>query len=82
MFTGSLAQGIPDIVGRQLLGLLFGNTEEKIEKTELLILITPRVLGTALDAARLTEEMKRITPGIRDAIRQSPRPPSSRVRHE
>ncbi len=68
--------GIPFLNRIPLLGLLFGSTEEKIEKTELLILITPRVLGTALDAARLTEEMKRITPGIQESIRQSPRPPS------
>jgi general secretion pathway protein D len=68
--------GIPLLNRIPLLGLLFGSTEEKIEKTELLILITPRVLGTALDAARITEEMKRITPGIRDAVKQAPRPPS------
>ncbi|MBI3030558.1 MAG: type II secretion system secretin GspD [Candidatus Rokubacteria bacterium] len=68
--------GIPLLNRIPLLGLLFGSIEEKIEKTELVILITPRVLGTALDAARLTEEMKRITPGIQESIRQSPRPPS------
>ncbi|MBI2152704.1 MAG: type II secretion system secretin GspD [Candidatus Rokubacteria bacterium] len=68
--------GIPLLNRIPLLGLLFGTTQERIDKTELLILITPRVLGTALDAARLTEEMKRITPGIRDAVQQAPRPPS------
>jgi general secretion pathway protein D len=68
--------GIPLLNRIPLLGLLFGSTEEKIEKTELLILITPRVLGTALEAAKLTEELKRITPGIQESIRQSPRPPS------
>ena len=74
--------GIPLLNRIPFLGLLFGSTEEKIEKTELLILITPRVLGTPLDAARLTEEMKRITPGIQESIRQSPRPPSRGVRPE
>ncbi len=69
--------GIPLLNRIPLIGLLFGRTEEKIDKTELLILITPRVLGTALDAAKLTEEMKRITPSLRDAVRQAPRPPSS-----
>jgi general secretion pathway protein D len=68
--------GIPILNQIPVLGLLFGSTEEKIEKTELLILITPRVLGTALDAAKLTEEMKRITPAIQDAIKQAPRLPS------
>ncbi len=65
--------GIPLLNRIPILGLLFGSTEEKIEKTELLILITPRVLGTPLDAAKLTEEMKRITPAIRDAVKQAPR---------
>jgi len=68
--------GIPILNRIPLLGLLFGTTEEKIEKTELLILITPRVVGTAWDAAKLTEEMKRITPGIHDAIKQTPRRPA------
>jgi general secretion pathway protein D len=65
--------GIPFLNRIPLLGLLFGRTEESFEKTELLILITPRVLGTALDAARITEEMKQVTPELRDAIRQAPR---------
>ncbi len=65
--------GIPILNRIPILGLLFGSTEEKIEKTELLILITPRVLGTALDAAKLTEEMKRKTPGIHDAVKEAPR---------
>jgi general secretion pathway protein D len=65
--------GIPILNRIPLLGLLFGTIEEKIEKTELLILITPRVIGTALDAARLTEEMKRITPSIYESIKQAPR---------
>jgi len=68
--------GIPILNRIPILGLLFGSTQEKIEKTELLILITPRVLGTALDAAKLTEQMKRITPGMQDAVKQTPRWPS------
>lgn len=66
--------GIPILNRIPLLGLLFGTIEEKIEKTELLILITPRVVGTALDAAKLTEEMKRITPSIYESIKQVPHP--------
>ena len=45
-----------------------------VEKTELLLLITPRMVGTALDAARVTEEMRHVTPELKDAIRQAPRP--------
>ncbi len=68
--------GVPILNRIPILGLLFGSTQEKIEKTELLILITPRVLGTALDAAKLTEQMKRITPGMQEAVKQTPRWPS------
>ena len=62
-----------------VLGYLFGSTEEKIEKTELLLLITPRVVGTAVDAARITEQMRRATPELEESIRRAPRlpPPTS-----
>ena len=66
--------GIPFLSRIPVLGYLFGSTEEKIEKTELLLLITPRVVGTALDAARITEQMRKGTPELEDAIRQAPRP--------
>jgi len=68
--------GIPFLSRIPVFGYLFGSTEEKIEKTELLLLITPRVVGTALDAARLTDEMRRVTPGIEESVRHAPRPPS------
>ena len=71
--------GIPLLNRIPVLGYLFGATEEKIEKTELLLLVTPRVVGTAVDAARVTEQMKRITPEIEESIRRAPRmpPPTS-----
>jgi type II secretory pathway component GspD/PulD (secretin) len=47
-----------------------------INKTELLILITPRVIGTAIDAARISEEMRRATPELEDTFRRSPRQPA------
>ena len=73
--------GIPLLNRIPILGLLFGSVEEKIEKTELVLLITPRVVGTALDAARITDEMRRVTPELEDSIRRAPRPPSTPVPH-
>jgi general secretion pathway protein D len=71
--------GIPWLSRIPILGYLFGSVEHKIEKTELLLLITPRTVGTALDAARITEEMRRVTPELEQSIRQAPRqPPVSR----
>jgi general secretion pathway protein D len=61
--------GIPFLNRLPVLGYLFGNTVDAVNKTELLILITPRVVGTALDAVRITDQMRRITPELRDSIR-------------
>jgi general secretion pathway protein D len=68
--------GVPWFSRIPIIGYLFGSVQERIEKTELLLLITPRAIGTALDAARVTEEMRRVTPEIEQSIRQAPRPPA------
>jgi general secretion pathway protein D len=70
-------RGLPFFKNIPLIGFLFGFKGLKIEKTELLILITPRVIGAATDAARITEEMRRATPELDDAFRHAPRPPST-----
>jgi general secretion pathway protein D len=70
-------RGIPFLKDIPLLGFLFSSKERTIEKTELLILITPRVIITGTDAAKITEEMRTTTPELNDAIRRAPRPPTS-----
>src|SRR5262249_17303369 len=62
--------GIPFLNRIPVFGYLFGNTTEAITKTELLLLITPRVVGTALDAVRITDQMRRITPELKDSLRE------------
>ena len=57
-----------------MFGYLFGSTLEQIQKTELILLITPRVIGTAIDAARVTDQMRNLTPELRDSIREKPFP--------
>jgi general secretion pathway protein D len=73
--------GIPFLNRIPVLGYLFGSTEEKIEKTELLLLITPRVVGTAVDAARVTNQMRNTTPELEQSFglapKQLPRTPPS-----
>ncbi len=64
--------GIPFLNRIPVLGYLFGSTEEKIEKTELLLLITPRVVGTPTDAARITNQMRRVTPELEESFRLGP----------
>jgi general secretion pathway protein D len=64
--------GIPFSNRVPVLGYLFGSTEEKIEKTELRMFITPQVVGTAVDAARITEQIRRGPPEIEQSLPSSP----------
>ena len=66
--------GIPFLYKMPVVGNLFGSTTERVEKTELILLITPRVVGTAIDAARITDQMRRATPELEESIRRAPRP--------
>ncbi len=70
-------RGIPLLKDIPLIGYLFRFTERLVEKTELLLLITPRVIGTALDAAKITNEMRRATPELDEALRRAPRQPAT-----
>ena len=67
--------GIPYLNRIPVLGYLFGSTEERLEKRELLLLITPRVVGTAVDAARVTEQMRNVTPELEQSFRLAPKAP-------
>jgi general secretion pathway protein D len=72
----NIDRGIPYLKNIPLIGYIFGAKQENIRRTELVLLITPRVIGTALDAARITDEMRRTTPALSDAIDRAPRQPS------
>ncbi|HEU4437977.1 MAG TPA: type II secretion system secretin GspD [Methylomirabilota bacterium] len=72
--------GVPFLNRIPILGYLFGSTEERIERTELILLITPRAVGTPVDAARITDQMRRVTPELEESVRQAPRmPPPTRM---
>ncbi|MDP3331032.1 MAG: type II secretion system secretin GspD [Methylococcaceae bacterium] len=58
--------GIPFLHELPLLGPLFGSTTKNKVKTELVVLITPRVVGTQQDARLITDEFKRKLTGIYD----------------
>jgi type II secretory pathway component GspD/PulD (secretin) len=55
-----------------VIGYAFKFTERIIDKTELLLLITPRVVSTASDAAKITNEKRRYSPDLEDALRRAP----------
>src|SRR4029077_21220508 len=68
-------RGIPILKDIPLIGYAFKFTERLVEKTELLLLITPRVVSTAIDAGKITNEMRRSTRDLEDALRRAPRLP-------
>jgi general secretion pathway protein D len=51
--------GIPVLYKIPVLGALFGNTSEDMTRTELIVLITPRVVQTTQEIDQITEEIKR-----------------------
>ncbi len=71
--------GIPLLSDIPILGNLFKTTQEVTLRTELLVLITPRVVHSRMDAQRITEELrerlKSIEP-LERKIYQTPQPSS------
>ena len=55
----TIETGIPILSRIPILGALFGSTDTFTKRTELLILITPRVVGSLQDARAVTEELRR-----------------------
>ena len=51
--------GVPILHKIPVLGALFGTTTEQIDRTELIVLITPRVVQGSEEASQVTEEIKR-----------------------
>jgi general secretion pathway protein D len=58
--------GVPVLHEIPLIGPLFGSTTRNKDKTELVVLLTPRVMKSRQDAQDVTEEFKRKLSGIYD----------------
>ena len=56
--------GIPILHRIPVFGKLFGQTRDEVRRTELLVMITPRVIRNRNDAKDVTEEFKRKLRGI------------------
>ena len=50
--------GLPILHRIPIIGSLFGTTEESVVRTELLVLLTPRVAGTQGEARAITQELR------------------------
>lgn len=64
--------GIPWLSRLPIVGALFGVTDNSRTRTELILLLTPRVIADQNEAKRLTEELQKRLEGIRFQIRSEP----------
>ncbi|MFB3819622.1 MAG: type II secretion system protein GspD, partial [Candidatus Methylomirabilales bacterium] len=63
--------GIPWLSRIPVLGFLFGTTSDATDRTELFIMLTPRVVGNPEEGRALTEEFRRRLEWMEDVLRQS-----------
>jgi general secretion pathway protein D len=64
--------GIPFLTDIPVIGSLFGTTSKTKSKTELVILITPRIVGNEKNARDVTNEFKRKLTGLYHDLPNSP----------
>ena len=65
-----------------LIGYLFRNTRDTVEKTELLILITPYVIATPEEGQALTERFKQRIESVEPLLRSLPKTSPSGFREQ
>ena len=71
----SIRTGIPLLSRIPVLGYLFGSVRGQDREDGTAPADHPPRVGTARDAARITEQMRRVTPELEESIRQAPRKP-------
>jgi general secretion pathway protein D len=68
----SQKQGIPWLSKIPLIGWLFGSTVDHAERTELLLLITPRVIGDPSEGQEVYQQVRNQRPGLERDLRVHP----------
>jgi general secretion pathway protein D len=68
----STKQGIPWLSKIPVIGFLFGSTADRIERTELLLLITPRVIGDPSEGQEIYQQVRGQRPGLERDLRLHP----------
>jgi general secretion pathway protein D len=68
----STKQGIPWLSKIPVVGWLFGATADRIERTELLLLITPRVIGDPSEGIEIYQQVRGQRPGLERDLRLHP----------
>jgi len=64
--------GIPYLSKIPILGFLFGVTVDHVDRTELLLLITPRVVGDPSEAQDLLQQLRKQRPDLEKSLRTQP----------
>ena len=70
--TRNTQVGVPLLMKIPILGALFRSTEEKIRRTELIVLLTPTVVSNAAEAKIVTEEMRRRMERVHQYLQRVP----------
>ena len=68
----STKQGIPWLSKIPVVGFLFGATVDRMERTELLLLITPRVIGDPSEGLEIYQQVRGQRPGLERDLRVHP----------
>jgi general secretion pathway protein D len=68
----STRTGIPGLARIPVIGFLFGSTNDEFQRTELLIVITPRVIGDPTEAREILEQMRDQRPELMRGLRSHP----------
>jgi general secretion pathway protein D len=68
----STQTGIPGLARIPVIGFLFGSTANEFHRTELLILITPRVIGDPSEAREILEQVRTQRPDLQRGLRSHP----------
>ncbi|HEV2540870.1 MAG TPA: type II secretion system secretin GspD [Frateuria sp.] len=80
---GNTDTGIPGLNRVPIVGRLFGSTDRHRNRSELIVLITPRVIGSSDDARRITDEyqakFESLAPLRAERAKQPPPPAASPV---
>ena len=66
--SGETVSGVPILMDIPLLGNLFKTTGQESQRTELLVLITPRVVRGPVQARAVTEELRQRLTTLRDVV--------------
>lgn len=63
--TSEVEGGVPFLYNMPVVGALFGETSKKLKRTELVVILTPRVIGSSRDARQITEDFRDRMKGLK-----------------